>query len=161
MLRWDRPTLRPGGNHMTSPRTTGVWISAASATVLRWGPEGVTVRERFDSLVPGRHRSTGRPPTEDHPASEGHRDEHMRAFFARVGATVPFDDDLLLVGDGEVVDHFAHQVRAHDLSRNVDRRMEVAKSGPMTEPQLLARLRAFGGSPPRRGMAAADRKTPS
>jgi hypothetical protein len=146
---------------MTSARTTGVWISSASATVLRWGPEGVTVRERFDSLVPGRHRSTGRPPTEDHPAGEGHRDEHMRAFFARVGATVPFDDDLLLVGDGEVVDHFANQVRAHDLSRNVDRRIEVAKSGPMTEPQLLARIRAFGGSPAKRGMPSTGRRTPS
>jgi len=88
---------------MTTQRTTGVWISATSATVLRWGPEGVTVRERFDSMVPGRHRSTGRPPTEDRPSAEGHRDEHMRAFFARVSGTVPFDDDLLLVGDGEVV----------------------------------------------------------
>ena len=131
---------------MATQRTTGVWISAASATVLRWGPEGVTVREQFDSLVPGRHRSTGRPPTEDHPASEGHRDEHMRAFFARVSGTVPFDDDLLLVGDGEVVDHFAQQIRVRD----VDRRIEIDKSGPMTEPQLLARIRAFAGSSARR-----------
>ncbi|MGD0862739.1 MAG: hypothetical protein ABSA21_08240 [Candidatus Limnocylindrales bacterium] len=135
---------------MTTPRTTGVWISAASATVLRWGPEGVTVREKIDSQIPGRHRSTGRPPTEDHPAGEGHRDEHMRAFFAQVGAAVPFDDDLLLVGDGEVVEHFARQIRIHDQSRNVDRRIEVGKSGPMTEPQLLARIRAFAGSPARR-----------
>ena len=135
---------------MTTQRTTGVWISAASATVLRWGPEGVTVRERFDSMVPGRHRSTGRPPTEDHPAGEGHRDEHMRAFFARVSGTVPFDDDLLLLGDGEVVEHFARQIRVRDQSRDVDRRLEVDKSGPMTEPQLLARIRAFAGSSARR-----------
>ena len=136
---------------MTSPRTTGVWISAASATTLRWGPEGVTVREVIDSEVPGRHRSTGRPPTEDHPAGEGHRDEHMRAFFTRVGATVPIDDDLILLGDGEVVEHFAHQLLAKDRSRNVDRRVEIEKSGPMTEPQLLAKIRAFAGSPARRG----------
>ena len=82
---------------MNTQQTTGVWISAASATILRWGPDGVTVRERIDSLVPGRHRSTGRPPTEEHPAGEGHRDEHMRAFFAQINATVPTDDDLLLV----------------------------------------------------------------
>jgi hypothetical protein len=124
---------------MTTQRTTGVWISAASATVLRWGPEGVTVRERFDSMV-----------TEDHPAGEGHRDEHMRAFFARVSGTVPFDDDLLLLGDGEVVEHFARQIRVRDQSRDVDRRIEVDKSGPMTEPQLLARIRAFAGSSARR-----------
>jgi hypothetical protein len=135
---------------MTTPRTTGVWISAASATILQWGPEGVGLRERIDSLVPGRHRSTGRPPTEDHPAGEGHRDEHMRAFFAQISATVPLDDDLLLVGDGEVVEHFAHQIQLQDHSRSSARRVEVEKSGPLTEPQLLARIRAFAGSPARR-----------
>ena len=135
---------------MTTPCTTGVWISAASATVLRWGPEGVTVRERIDSLVPGRHRSTGRPPTEDHPASEGHRDEHMRVFFTQVTSNVALDDDLLLVGDGEVVEHFGHQIREQDRSRGAVRRIEVEKSGPVTEPQLLARIRAFAGSPARR-----------
>ena len=137
---------------MTTPRTTGVWISAGSATILQWGPEGVTIRERIDSLVPGRHRSTGRPPTEDHPAGEGHRDEHMRTFFAQISAIVPIDDDLLLVGDGEVVEHFAHQIQAHDHGRNAARRIEVEKSGPMTEPQLLARIRAFAGSPARRNL---------
>jgi hypothetical protein len=137
---------------MTTPRTTGVWISAASATVLRWGEDGVTVRERIDSEVPGRHRSTGRPPTEDHPAGEGHREEHMRAFFSQVGAVVPIDDDLLLIGDGEVVEHFAHQVRAHDHDRSAGRRVEVEKSGPMTEPQLLARMRVFAGSPAKRNL---------
>ncbi len=95
---------------MTGPRTTGVWISANSATVLRWSPE-LTVRHRIDSTVPGRHRSTGRPPTEKHPAGEGHRDEHMRTFFAQVAQALPVDDDLLLVGDGEVVEHFAEHVR--------------------------------------------------
>jgi thiamine phosphate synthase YjbQ (UPF0047 family) len=135
---------------MTTGRTTGVWISAASATILEWGPDGVTIRERIDSLVPGRHRSTGRPPTEDHPAGEGHRDEHMRAFFAQISAKVPVDNDLLLVGDGEVVEHFARQIEAQDRGRNSTRRVEIEKSGPMTEPQLLARIRDFAGAPARR-----------
>ena len=134
---------------MTS-QATGVWISAASATILRWGPDGVTIRERIDSLVPGRHRSTGRPPTQDHPAGEGHRDEHMRAFFAQIIATVPAGDDLLLIGDGEVVEHFAHEIEAQDRGRAAARRVEIDKSGPMTEPQLLARIRTFAGSPARR-----------
>jgi hypothetical protein len=135
---------------MTTANTTGVWISASSATILRWGPEGVSVRERIDSQVPGRHRSTGRPPTEEHPAGEGHRDEHLRAFFAQISAAVAADDDLLLVGDGEVVDHFAQQMQVHDRSRSATRRVEVEKSGPMTEPQLLARIRTFAGSPAKR-----------
>ena len=135
---------------MTTARTTGVWISAASATVLRLGTEGVSFREQIDSLVPGRHRSTGRPPTADHPAGEGHRDEHMRTFFAEVGAIVPAEDDVLLLGDGEVVEHSARQMAALDRGRAGARRVQVEKSGPMTEPQLLARIRAFAGVPARR-----------
>ena len=94
---------------MTSPRTTGVWISANSATMLRWGPE-LTVRHRIDSTVPGRHRSTGRPPTEEHP------------------------------GGG----------RADDANHRRERRIEVEKSGSITERQLLALIRTFAGSSSKR-----------
>ena len=134
---------------MTGPRTTGVWISANSATVLRWSPE-LTVRHRIDSTVPGRHRSTGRPPTEKHPAGEGHRDEHMRTFFTEVAEALPVEDDLLLVGDGEVVEHLANQIRAADDSQGRKRRIAVEKGGPLTERQLLARVRTFAGSPAKR-----------
>ena len=134
----------------TTRRVTGVWISASSATVLKWGPDGVVDRERIDSLVPGRHRSTGRPPTEDHPSGEGHRDERLRVFFAQVSAAVPVDHDLLLVGDGEVVEHFADQIRSHDHARGIARRIGLEKSGPITDRQLIARIREFAGSPARR-----------
>jgi hypothetical protein len=134
---------------MTGPRATGVWISASSATVLRWSAE-LTVRHRIDSAVPGRHRSTGRAPTEKHPSGEGHRDEHLRTFFAQVAQALPVDDDLLLVGDGEVVEHFAAQVRSDDDSHGRTRRIEVERSGPVTERQLLARIRTFAGSPAKR-----------
>jgi hypothetical protein len=134
---------------MTSPRTTGVWISANSASMLRWSPE-LTVRHRIDSTVPGRHRSTGRPPTEQHQGGEGHRDEHMRTFLDQVAKAVPVEDDLLLVGDGEVVEHFADQIRADDANHGRDRRIRVEKTGPITERQLLARIRAFAGSPAKR-----------
>ena len=108
------------------------------------------MRHRIDSTVPGRHRSTGRPPTESHPAGEGHRDEHMRTFFAQVSHVLPVDDDLLLLGDGEVVEHFAELVRADDKSHGRTRRIEVERSGQITERQLLARVRTFAGSPARR-----------
>ncbi len=134
---------------MTSPRTTGIWISANSATILRWDPE-LTVRHRIDSTVPGRHRSTGRPPTEEHPGGEGHRDEHMRAFFDHVARALAVDDDVLLVGDGGVVEHFADRLRADDASHRRERRIEIEKSGPITERQLLARIRAFAGSSAKR-----------
>jgi hypothetical protein len=77
---------RGGEKTKSGTHTTGVWISANSATVLRWSPQ-VSVRHRIVSTVPGHHRSTGRPPTEKHPAGEGHRDEHMRTFFEEVART--------------------------------------------------------------------------
>jgi len=134
---------------MTSPHTTGVWISANSATMLRWSPE-LTVRHHIDSTVPGRHRSTGRPPIEERQGDEGHRDEHMRTFFEQVARALPVDDDLLLVGDGEVVEHFADHIRTDDASHGRQRRIQVEKSGTITERQLLARIRTFAGSPARR-----------
>ena len=134
---------------MSDTGTAGVWISANSATVVRWSPQ-VSLRHRIVSTVPGRHRSTGRPPTEAHPAGEGHRDEHMRTFFDEVARALTGDDDLLLVGDGEVVDHFADYVRAEDQRHGLQRRIAIEKSGPVTDRQLLARVRTFAGSPPRR-----------
>jgi hypothetical protein len=136
---------------MTGPRATGVWISANSATVLRWSPE-LTVRHRIDSTVPGRHRSTGAAPTERHPAGEGHRDEHMRTFFVQIAQALPVEDDLLLVGDGGVVEHLAEQIRADDTSHGRKRRIEVEKGGRLTERQLIARIRTFVGSPVRRNL---------
>ena len=133
-------------------RVTGVWISAASASVIRWGPDdGTLLDEAIESDVPGHHRSTGRPPTANRPAKEGNREEHLRAFFVKVMALIPDGDDLLLIGDGEVVEHLATKIRAlhggHD-----SRRVEVERSAPMTGPQLAARLRAFAGYPSGRGM---------
>ena len=134
---------------MSAPHATGVWISADFAWVVRWSGD-IPLRHRIESTVPGRHRSTGRPPTENHPAGEGHRDEHMRTFFAQVAHMLTADDDLLLIGDDEVVEHFAEQVRADDQSRGRTRRIEVEKGGPLTERQLLARTRTFAGSPAQR-----------
>jgi len=142
---------------MSSPtapteRTTGVWMSASLATVLRLGPDGLVSREEIDSDVAGRHRSTGRPPTADHPQGEGRRDEHMRLFFERVASVVPEQDDVLLMGDGEVVEHFADQVRTGDQARGHKRRVGLEKSGPVTDRQLLARMREFAGSPAPRNL---------
>ena len=134
---------------MSGRRTTGVWISADSATVVHWSPQ-VRMLRRIVAPLSGRRRSSGRAPTEPHPAGEGHRDEHMRTFFDAVACALAGGDDLLLVGDGEVVDHFAAYVRALDARLGPPRRIVVEKSGPLTDRQLLGRLRAFAGSPARR-----------
>jgi hypothetical protein len=63
---------------------------------------------------------------------------------------LPVDDDLLLVGDGAVVEHFADHIRADDANHRRERRIQLEKSGPITERQLLARIRTFAGSPAKR-----------
>ena len=135
--------------------TTGVWISADSAKIVQWSPES-TWRHRIESGVPGRHRATGRAPTQHRGQGDGRRDEHMRAFFDRVVHALSLDNDLLLVGDGEVVGHFADQVRADDAKHGRERRIEVVESGPLTERQLVARTRAFAGHPAVRRKGRAD-----
>jgi hypothetical protein len=60
------------------------------------------------------------------------------------------EDALPLIGDGEVVQHFAILVRADDARRGRERGVEVLRSGPQTERQLVARVRAFAGLPARR-----------
>jgi len=134
---------------VTAAHATGAWISAESAVLVSWS-ETRTLEHTVSSAVPGRHRSTGRAPTESHPGAEGHRDEHMRAFFAEVAAVLPAEDDVLLIGDGEVVEHFAEQIRAEDRSHGRSRRVEIEKHGRVTGRQLLARTREFAGAPPRR-----------
>jgi hypothetical protein len=76
----------------------------------------------------------------------------MRTFFVQVAEALPVEDDLLLVGDGEVVEHLAEQIRTDDISHGRKRRIEVEKGGRLTERQLLARIRAFVGSPVRRNL---------
>jgi len=74
----------------------------------------------------------------------------MRTFFDEVARALAGGDDLLLVGDGEVVDHFADYVRALDAHLGQPRRIVVEKSGSVTERALLALIRSFAGSPAKR-----------
>jgi hypothetical protein len=136
---------------MNVAHATAVWLSAGSASVLVWTDAAVR-QLHIESSVPARHRSTGHAPTAHRPAGEGHQDEHMRTYFAEIARVVPDDDDLLLLGDGEVVGHFAQQVRAEDAAHGRHRRVEVERSQPMTDGQLRARTQEFAGSPAKRGM---------
>jgi len=71
-----------------------------------------------------------------------------RTFFDQVAHALPGDDDLLLVGAGEVVEHFADHVRTDDENHGRKRRIEVEKSGSVTERQLLGRIRTSPEHPP-------------
>ena len=79
-----------------------------------------------------------------------------RTFFDQVAHALPGDDDLLLVGAGEVVEHFADHVRTDDENHGRKRRIEVEKSGSVTERQLLGRIRTFAGAPAKRYLLRFD-----
>jgi hypothetical protein len=138
---------------LPATQTTGIWVSSPSALILRWGLEtGVTFREVIKSEVEPHRRATGRPPFTEKPSNDHKHDNQMRAFFAQIIAALPAEDDVLLVGDGEVVGHLGQAITAHEHGRLKARRLEVVKSQPLSEPQLLARIREFAGAP-------ADRNT--
>ncbi len=144
---------------MTDLRTTGVWISGDPARIVQWSHES-TWRHRIDSGVAGRHRATGRAPTQHHGQGDGRRDEHMRAFFDRVVHALSLDNDLLLVGDGEVVGHFADQVRADDAKHGRERRIEVVGVEPTVgfeSRTLLSRNRQDQKSTPARNHGSRPR----
>ncbi len=153
---------------MTSARATAVWVDARSAIVVRWSA-GVLESRHFESQVPTHHRSTmgvSAPGGERHggtgprSAGESHRLEHLRAFLAEVRAALP-DDDLLLVGDGVVVERLAASVLEDDAVHGRSRRVELRRQARPTEPQLQAALVSFAGSPPRRQRPRATRGSPA
>ncbi len=142
---------------MATSQAAAVWIDANSATIVRWGPDAAgTVH--FESDVPPHRRSTGQVTarrgerhggTGPRSAGEQHRLEHLRTFLAQVRRAVPADD-LLLLGDGVVVERLAAALREDDATHGRRRRIEVRRHGPLTEAQLVAAVRAFAGAPARR-----------
>ena len=135
---------------MTTAHATAVWMDAAAATIVRWGPEGAGPRTHLDPEVPTRHHASG-PEGEHWAFNEGNRNEHLRLFFDRLAALLPENDDLLLLGDGVVVEQFATHLAGHRSGRRSTARVVVERAQPMTENQLVARLRSFAGAAPKRG----------
>lgn len=135
-----------------------VWIEAEEAVVARW--DGQAHLTRVSSDVPARHRSTGHlrhdprlhpggggPPTD---RIERDRLEHLREYLERVAAIVPPDESVHVTGPGPVRDELARLLRAADRHAGRDRCVETSASAPLTDRQLVARLRALAGDAPRR-----------
>lgn len=142
----------------TSRAAVGVWIDARAAVIVRWDGRSAA-RSVVESTVPAHHRPCGGAAQRGatihgaggpRSAGESHRLEHIRAFLDEVHGSLPDHDDLLVLGDGPLVDRLGREVERADARRQTDRRLVVERSSPVSEAQLLARLRAFAGSPPRR-----------
>lgn len=136
-----------------------VWIDADEAIVARW--DGQAHLTRIVSDVPSRHRSTGhlRHDPRFHPGGGGpatdriERDrlEHLREYLERVASLVPPDESVHVTGPGPVKDELARMLRVEDRHHGRERCVETSASAPLTDRQLVARLRELAGAPsPRR-----------
>jgi hypothetical protein len=153
--------------HEPRPATL-VWIDSRDAVIVRLR-EGRTRLGRVESEVPAHHRATGHvrhEPAVRHggggspqTAGEPHRLEHLKRFVAEVAGRLAPDDELVIIGPGTVHERLAHQVAESDKHRGHPRAIVCEASAPLSDRQLIARLRRFTGVEPRRRTVGAYRWT--
>jgi hypothetical protein len=146
---------------MTRPATL-VWIDAREAIVLRWKNGPRLTRHELDTppheksvghirLVPGRHGGG-----KSQKALETHRLEHLRQGISEVAATLPDDEDIVIIGPGTVRERLAAEVHGADEKRpprvltREPRHVRTEPARRLTEAQLVERLRELVGEPPPR-----------
>jgi hypothetical protein len=138
----------------TEPRSL-VWIDAERAIIVRW--DGAARLTRIESEVPAHRRlggHVGHDPslrTMGSPPSDPHRDEHMRHHLRTVADALVGTDDVEVIGPGTVHEHLATLLRAEDRVHGRTRTVLASPAGLFSEAQLVARVRAAAGNPPRRG----------
>lgn len=101
---------------------------------------------------PGHHRATRHGPP-----GELHRLEHLERFVVDVAERVPPEDDLVILGPGMVRERLEREVLDGDARHGRTRTVTCEASLPMTDRQLVARLRHLVGSDPRRRTVGAYR----
>ena len=136
-----------------------VWIDARSATIVRWD-EGPAL-EQLDSDVPGHRRSTGHVRHDEgirhggggapQSAGEPRRLEHVRQYVERVGARIPQDANVDIVGSGTMRYRLAVTLRRDDEHHARLRAIQTSAAPRLTAGQLTARARELNGAAPRRG----------
>lgn len=148
------------------PPSTLVWIDAREAVIVRMEADRVHI-QRVESDVPAHHRATGHvrhDPGIRHggggspqSAGEPHRIEHLNQFVGDIAERLPTGDRLLLLGPGVVHERLARLLSESDARFGRQRDTVSDASLPMTDRQLIARLRRFAGVEPRRRTAGAYR----
>ena len=141
---------------------TLVWIDAREARIARWVDDGPRL-EHIESQVPAHRSSSGhvRHDPTIRPGGGGgtaatsgdpRRLEHLARFLDAVAARLP-EGDLELIGPGTVHEHLALLIRT--AGGQPARSVATSACGPLTERQLIARLRHLTGHDPRRGSPGA------
>jgi hypothetical protein len=146
--------------------STVVWIDARAAVIVHLDGDRARV-ERVESEVPAHHRATGHvrhDPAVRHggggspqSAGEPHRIEHLNRFVDDIANRLVSDDDLLVLGPGTVHERLARQLSERDRRHRRIRHIACEASRPLTDRQLIARLRRFAGAEPRRRSVGAYR----
>ncbi len=141
------------------PRTV-VWIDSRIAILARWDGRSTSLA-RVASDVPVHRRSTGHVTQKPGPLSSGgvapradgeaRRLEHLARYLHAVAERVPEYDEVEVVGPGTVHERLAVLLRERDAAHRRERGIREAHAGPMTDPQLRARLRTLAGVVSRRG----------
>lgn len=135
-----------------------VWIDAEQAVLVRWNGEARI--ERIASEVPPHVESTGHlryDPTIRHGGGGLAQDRiqrdrfgHLRAYLDEVAGRIGPGEDVEILGPGTVREELARVLRDDDLRHGRRRTVVTAASRPLTERQLVARLRDRMGEPPPR-----------
>jgi hypothetical protein len=143
-----------------------VWIDSREAVIVRWLDDRATV-EHLASDVPAHHRATGHvrhAPAFRHgggsapqTAGEPRRLEHLERFMAQVGDRISPDDELLILGAGTVRERLQRHVVDDDERHGRTRSVSTEPSSPLTDRQLIARVRHLAGDEPRRRTIGAYR----
>jgi hypothetical protein len=149
------------------PSSALVWIDAREAVIVRIRGDRARL-ERVESTVPAHHRSTGNvrhDPGIRHgggggspqSAGEPRRIEHLDRFVDDIAHRLAGDDALLILGAGTVHERLARQLSESDVHHGRVRGIGCETSAPLTDRQLIARLRRFAGIEPRRRSIGAYR----
>jgi len=147
--------------------STLVWIDAREAVIIRLHRDRARL-ERMESDVPAHHRATGHvrhDPAVRHgggggspqTAGEPHRIEHLNHFVGDIANRLAADARLLVLGPGTVHERLARLLSETDEHHGRDRDITSEASPPLTDRQLIARLRRHSGGEPRRHSVGAYR----
>jgi hypothetical protein len=149
-------THTPAASSTHEKAATLVWIDSREAYLVHWRHGAASV-DHLESDVPVHRRTTGgtrHDPGRAHGGGgapqedvEGRRLEHLARFVDAVAQRVPADEDVIVIGPGTVRERLMHEITESDRRAHHERRLASRASPPLTEPQLVATLRAEIGEP--------------
>jgi len=140
---------------------TLIWIDARKAVLAAWD-RGAVRLEHVIGALPPQERSVGHvrlDPAVRHGGGqrqdklEHRRYEREQHYLEAVVARVPAVGAVEILGPGELRLHLARRLRRSRAGAT--RSIATEPAGPLTEAQLIARLRALVGHPARRQLALA------